>query len=254
MPSQAGPSRPKRKRTGKDAWPKELWRRGITPRNSIIRSTGPIDTTRRPSLQVMKYTWTADGSGVQVIAPGSTYLLTNFPRGSSEDQRHTGETLAYKLAIDLEIQVVSAQHKYANRSTHCMWLVYDAQPTGIMPGTNDIFDFVEGFQYLPHIWKVKRDLCHRFIVKRRWMINLETNGANYATDYSTRPVVAPKYRCTFHKFVKRLGVRTEWKNSDTGVISDIQRGALYFIMAPGNNVTLNARGYFRMYFKSVGNQ
>ncbi|AFN80714.1 capsid protein [Sporobolus striate mosaic virus 1] len=208
----------------------------------------------RPFVAVMKYTWTPNGAGVQVAAPGAVYLMTNLPRGSSEDQRHTGETLAYKLGIDLEVQVVSAQFAYANKSTHVMWLVYDAQPSGRLPATSDIFDYVEGFQYIPHVWKVRRDLCHRYIVKRKWMINLETNGASFGVDFSSRPVTAPKYRASFHKFVKRLGVRTEWKNSDTGEIGDIQRGALYLVVAPGNNVPINIRGYFRLYFKSVGNQ
>ena len=38
----------------------------------------------------------------------------------------------------------------------------------------------------------------------------------------------------FNRFIKGLGVRTEWKNSTSGDIGDIKMGVLYLVIAPSN--------------------
>ncbi|AFN80718.1 capsid protein [Sporobolus striate mosaic virus 2] len=223
-------------------------RRYYGPRSSSGRAV------RRPPLQFIQYTWTSNGSPITVGPNGYVALLTSFPRGSDEDKRHTGETVTYKVGLDLFCVRDTNRYKEIGSAIHCCWLVYDAQPTGTIPGLGTIFDLVDNFTEYPTTWKVNRDMGHRFVIKRRWTFTLQSDGHLGSNDYSRAPAAPCKYMIAFNKFVKRLGVRTEWRNTTTGDIGDVSRGALYIVMARGNAWSYEVRGRIRVYFKSVGNQ
>lgn len=235
------------------------WKRRKTNSAALKRAYEAADAyirsrVVRPSLQVINYKWTSNGIGVSFNQGGATYLVTAYARGSGEDQRKGAETLTYKMGIDLAIRPQDAVMKYCNYSNPFGFLVYDSQPDGTKPEPKNIFDIGTGFEDHPCTWKVQRALCNRFVVKRRWAFKLQTNGATASVDYSNKPINPCMTNVYFHKFVKRLGVRTEWKNTTGGDIGDIQKGALYFIMAPASGVAFVAKGNIRMYYKSVGNQ
>ncbi|WOF76319.1 capsid protein [Brachypodium phoenicoides associated virus 1] len=233
-------------------WPVEAYRKGFTPKNSYLKGTKSGRTDRRPPLAYINYVWTQDGNGVIFNSGGAVYLMTGFPRGSSEDQRHTGETLTYKIDIHLNISILDNYMTYVNRARNVVWLVYDVHPQGTLPKMQDIFNVIPGCTNKPEVWKVNRDVKSRFIVKRRWVFITETNGVSaLKANEPCNPCASQVY---FNKFVKRLGVRTEWKNTATGDIGDISKGALYLCIAPGNNMSFAARGGITVYFKSVGNQ
>ncbi|AIT39767.1 capsid protein [Switchgrass mosaic-associated virus 1] len=247
----------KRKRPAKRArvepWPPELTRLGYTPRDTVLRGTRRRDG--RPSLQVINYTWKNDGSAVTIGNGGGVYLLTEFPRGDAEDQRHTGETLTYKVSLNLQFAVQEDYRKYCNRAQNMVFLVYDAQPTGTNPKITDIFHIAASqFFPIPATWMVSRENSHRFVIKRKWMFITEVNGSGTAKDYTNAPCYPAHFSLIFKRFVQRLGVRTEWKNSTEGGIGAISKGAMYLIIAPGNGMPLEARGNIRLYFKSIGNQ
>ncbi|AFV91329.1 capsid protein [Dragonfly-associated mastrevirus] len=209
----------------------------------------------RPSpLQFIQYTWTTGGSPITVGAGGYVALLTSYPRGSDEDKRHTGETLTYKVGLDLVFNYNSKMATGRIARTHfCVWLVYDSQPSGTLPAAHGIFDLIDSFTDYPATWKINRDMGHRFVIKRRWVNWLEADGSISTSNYSGAPSAPAKSSVVFNKFVKRLGVRTEWKNTTTGGIGDVSKGALYIVVAR-QLYDIDVRGRLRVYFKSVGNQ
>ena len=93
------------------------------------------------------------------------------------------------------------------------------------------------------------------MVKRRFkQILSTTNTDNVKAWKQGNGEVPTDCQVDFNRFIKGLGVRTEWKNSTSGDIADIKAGALYLVIAPSNGVTLNVYARFKMYFKSIGNQ
>nr|QOK63151.1 coat protein [Wheat dwarf India virus] len=208
----------------------------------------------RPSLQIQSLYYTLT-TYVDFKTGGESYLMASYARGSDEGERHTNETMTYKAALNLHLSASSDACKYSNTGTGCIWLIYDAQPTGNKPSPKDIFGYSDSLNSWPTTWMVSREQCHRFVVKRRLTFTLETNG-RLASDVPPSNVVWPpcKKSINFHKFAKGLGVRTEWKNKTDGGIGSIKKGALYFVIAPGNGVEGRMFGTIRMYFKSIGNQ
>lgn len=131
------------------------------------------------------------------------------------------------------------------------WLVYDKAPTGTVPTAGAIFDSFLNTE--PVTWTASRDVCHRFVVKKTWSVQLSTNGLDPSKAYTT-PAAPAKQVDRQTKFFKKLGVTTEWKNTREGGIGDIKEGALYIVGAPSYGFTVNVNARFRVYFKSVGYQ
>lgn len=235
-------------------WPKEAFRMGLTPRNTYLKGTKSGRSDRKPALQSITYKWTNEGTGVTVNTGGAVFLMTSYPRGNSEDQRHTSETLTFKMDIALNICVAQGSLSYINRARNVVWLIYDAQPSGTMPTCSAIFDVGAGFTTIPEVWKVQRELRHRYVVKRRWVFTTETNGTTTAMSHTNNPCNPCASQLYFKRFIAGLGVRTEWKNVATGGIGDISKGCLYMCIAPGNAMPIVCKGNLSMYFKSSGNQ
>ncbi|AHM88322.1 capsid protein [Axonopus compressus streak virus] len=224
MPSTSAPRR--RRRNDDWAWDSAT-RRRVRPRTGYV-PRGPR-RNKLPSLQVDQDVYAA-ATAIDVNTHGADVsLLTNFLRGTSEDARHTNETILYKLSLDLYIMVDDVHQVYSGKSVCCCWLVYDAQPTGALPDGSSIFSYNADLLSQPAVWKVGREVCHRFVVKRRWVFTLETNGCKAGTLFTNTAGTMGIPPCNrsiyFHKFCKRLGVRTEWKNSSGGTIGDIKTGA-----------------------------
>nr|AFN80690.1 capsid protein [Chloris striate mosaic virus] len=217
----------------------------------VYRPAVSRSLARREPLQVQDFVWDTD---VAFNRGGGCYLLTSYARGSAENQRKTAETITYKVAVNLGCAISGTMQQYCISSRPVCWLVYDASPTGSAVTPKDIFGYPEGLVNWPTTWKVARAVSHRFIVKRRWVFTMESNGSRFDRDYTNLPAAIPQSLPVLNKFAKQLGVRTEWKNAEGGDFGDIKSGALYLVMAPANGAVFVARGNVRVYFKSVGNQ
>ena len=219
------------------------------------RSVG-IRRQQRPALQVQVFTWTGTSNVPAIFTTGgSCLLLSAFAKGTPDYCRHTSETILYKVLIKMRLHIDQAFWGRCLKSKMDWWLVYDAAPTDKMPTTDDIFD--RFYTTMPGLWMVKRDLSHRFIVKKSWCNVITVDGHDPSKNVITdKTFTAPSHIFVdSSKFYKKLGVRTEWKGgSSNGDITDIKKGALYIVGAPSYDFTVNVYAKFRIYFKSVGNQ
>ncbi|AAC98085.1 coat protein [Sugarcane streak Egypt virus - [Man]] len=241
----------KRKRADEVAWS----RRGTKkkPERTSAARAGPSRRIR-PPLQIATFV-AAGQSMVSVPSGGVCELLGSYARGADEANRHTNETVTYKVALDYHFVATAAACKYSSIGTGVAWLVYDAQPTGNTPTTKDIFGYSDSLVAFPYTWKVSREVCHRFVVKRRCTFTMETDGRIGSDVPPANTSWSPCKRAIyFHKFFTGLGVKTEWKNLTDGGVGAIKKGALYLVIAPGNGLEFTCHGQARLYFKSVGNQ
>ena len=126
------------------------------------------------------------------------------------------------------------------------WLIYDTQHADSTPDTNMIFEKI--VVNSPGLWIVKRDMCHRFIVKKKWKIVLTVGG------FDVSKYVPAHFFVDQKKFFKKMGVRTDWQSNTSGDTGAIKTGALYLVGAPSYVFKVNAYAKFRLYFKSVGNR
>ena len=80
----------------------------------MINEVGiPYNYRLRPSLQVASFTWGATNGQPAVFKEGGgVYNMTNFPFGSSESNRHSNQTILYKLMINMRVFTDSTQHGY----------------------------------------------------------------------------------------------------------------------------------------------
>ncbi|AIW42775.1 capsid protein [Chickpea yellow dwarf virus] len=211
--------------------------------------------TPRPALQVAEYFWTTDKNGMIFRSGGGTAHFTMYPQGSNENCRHSNQTNTYKMAIKCWVALDPTFYKKVACVPVHFWLVYDKDPGNTLPGCSTIFDTL--YQDYPGTWTVSRNVSRRFVVKKHWHIILASNGTNPTQDQDPAKYAGPGPVFQWkhmNKFFKRLGVRTDWKNSATGEVADIKSGALYLVCAPSGGAVVRVGGRFRMYFKSVGNQ
>ncbi|ABZ03978.1 coat protein [Sugarcane streak virus] len=242
----------KRKRSDEAARRKRM--SGAKQGRTSAARVAPSVRKIRPSLQIQTLQ-AAGQTMISVPSGGVCELLGTFSRGSDEGNRHTNETVIYKVSLDYHFVATAASCKYSSIGTGVVWLVYDAQPSGNAPTVKDIFPHPDTLTAFPYTWKVGREVCHRFVVKRRYTFTMEVNG-RIGSDVPGSTSCWPPCRRNiyFHKFVTGLGVKTEWKNTTGGDVGDIKKGALYIVVAPGNGLEFTVHGNARLYFKSVGNQ
>nr|AGT45327.1 capsid protein [Chickpea chlorotic dwarf virus] len=235
-------------------------KRSDTHSNAKSNSCGsyvPISVRcRRESLQVATFSLTSSGSGIKFSTGGAAYLVSNFPQGANDNCRHTNKTVLYKFMAKNTVYLDPSHYSKVFKCPFTFWLVYDKAPGASVPSTGDIFEGPSLFPANPWTWTVSRAACHRFVVKKTWSVVVESNGvdpgkAQSSSYYGPGPCNQIK---SCNKFFKRLGVSTEWKNSSTGDVGDIKEGALYIVGAPSQKSDVYVNGYFRVYFKSVGNQ
>ncbi|WXB20465.1 capsid protein [Nomiamastrel virus] len=206
------------------------------------------DVFPRPSLQVATYNWTPNKQGVEFGPNGSCYNFTAFGFGSADFQRHTNTTKTYKFMMRTQVALDTSLYGYVFKYNMYWWLIYDKFPSSII-ATKDIFD--QTYTERPSTWCVKRDVTHRFIVKKKWKNTLSTTGIKPS---ETGKIGTPgNLVVDCNKFFTKLGVTTQWKNTSSGDLSDIKEGALYLVGAPQMGTKTLVYGTFRVYFKSVGN-
>ena len=120
----------------------------------------PYTPRARPSLQVASFTWGGTNNQLATFSEGGgIYNMTNFPFGSSENQRHTNQTILYKLMINMRVFTDSSQWNYCMKHNMYWWLIYDTQHADSTPDTNMIFEKIN--TNCPSLWIVKREMCHR---------------------------------------------------------------------------------------------
>ncbi|XVE65254.1 hypothetical protein DITRI_Ditri07aG0166400 [Diplodiscus trichospermus] len=180
-------------------------------------------------------------------------LFSSYSYGNADFQRHTNETLTYKMACNMQFEVPRVHLNSIGKYNVYGWIVYDKSPTGSMPTCSSIFDTF--YDTRPVTWTVSRDVCHRFVVKKKFKVQMSSNGKADARAQTSQGMGTPCNDIVdVVKFFNKLGVRTEWKNNTTGEIGDIKSGGLYLCLASSCGYTCNVYGRFRVYFKSVGNQ
>ena len=121
----------------------------------MIDEVGISYTTRiRPSLQVASFTWGATNNQPVVFTEGGgIYNMTNFPFGSSENQRHTNQTILYKIMINMRVFTDSSQWSYCMKHNMYWWLIYDTQHADSTSNTNLMFEKLNVNCPNPHFLK-----------------------------------------------------------------------------------------------------
>ena len=232
-------------------------RAGYVPNSSsllrMIDEAGiPYNRRQRPLLQVATYTWgSTNNEPVGFSTGGSVYNMTNFPFGSAESQRHTNQTIVYKMLLNMRVFTASSQWARCMRYNMYWWLIYDVGHSNTAPSTDDIFEKIA--TNCPNLWMVKREMVHRFIVKKKWKTCLTVTGFD-VTKAAPNGAFPGNVFVDQRKFFRRLGVRTDWGSGQSGEVAGIKSGALYLIGAPSYDFNVQAYAKFKMYFKSVGNR
>jgi len=186
-------------------------------------------------------------SPVEVTSAGQVRLLTSYPMGNSEFQRTSNSTNTYavylRIASAMHADIlVAPQELYVHH-----WFITDKTPGAAYPKVEDIFEGVS-----PWLYHVKHDLKRRFLVKKKMIQRVFSVGTQTATTQLGPPAHAVDGLTTMWK----PKVITNWKNNATGVLSDIETGALLWICVvssslPGQTAPwtrVNVYVDFTMYF------
>ncbi|KAH7543674.1 hypothetical protein FEM48_Zijuj02G0210300 [Ziziphus jujuba var. spinosa] len=190
----------------------------------------PVVSRNRPSLQVAQFTWTSNKAAVIINQGGYVALMTNYPHRTEESRRHTNKTVTYKMDVRLFVQYPAAFLSCQFVLKCYWWVIYDRYPNGQLPTASTIFDTF--FQDFPNTWSISRDVCHRFVVKHKWVTTVKSNGSGATkTNQVKSPCVPYELGVAQNKFFKKLGCATEWKSTSSGDIGDIKSGALYLVAA-----------------------
>ena len=212
----------------------------------------PYNRRLRPSLQVATYTWgSTNNEPASFGTGGAVYNMTNFPFGSAEWQRHTNQTIVYKMLINMRVFTHSGQWARCMKYNMYWWLIYNVSKSNEAPSTNDIFEKIS--TNTTNLWMVKREMVHRFIVKKKWKTCLTVTGFDI-TKAAPNGAFPGNVFVDQRKFFRRLGVRTDWANGTIGEVAGINSGALYLVGAPAYDFNVQAYAKFKVYFKSVGNR
>nr|AWV57066.1 putative capsid protein [Yerba mate-associated circular DNA virus 1] len=233
---------------------------GIRGRDELIHLINqpgrPVGSQRRFSspLQVATFIWTVDRAGTPVSNTGGRVdLVSCYGYGSGDHERHSQRTVTYKMAFNM-LTCWPTDDTSLNLVSMCTvyhWLVYDRSPDATTAefGNAQIFD--TGMNTMPSTWTVQRDKSRRFVVKKRWKYQLTHNGIDWRVPSQT--VCSSAKQCVpWRKFVGKLNVATDWKDTATGgSVNDIKQGALYLCSAVEGVVNVVVFGRMRMYFKSI---
>lgn len=237
------------------------WKGTAYKRRKTAYKVVPI---KPPALCVYRQNWfTPDHKSVVVTNTPRIDLITTFAAGKGDDNRHTNQTIMYKFNIQGTAWVCDDSVSFVTPVRLYHWLVYDSEPKQAMPASEDIFTMP--WNVLPNSWTVQRAWTHRFIVKRKWTVDLVSDGKKVGSktvDARYNYVVGRNIKDVNH-FIKGLRVPTEWMNTGDGKIGDIKKGALYLVSATRGGVTGDSASTafgvvcnftHACYFKSVGLQ
>ena len=103
-----------------------------------VSVNGGSKSRLRPSLQVCPYTWATNQEPIKVGAAGGVYLFSSYTYGNGDYQRHTNETMTYKMQL-----VIPDEYKtFVGKWPVYMWLIYDKSPNGTMPEMKTILTWI----------------------------------------------------------------------------------------------------------------
>ena len=254
-------SRGKGKRKMEEGESSGRWKGAVYKRRKQAYKVVPV---KPPALCVYRYNWlNSDRTNVVVGNTPRVDLITCFAQGKADNNRHTNQTVLYKFNIQGTCYISDASCMFIGPVRLYHWLVYDAEPKQAMPDATDIFTMP--WNLLPSTWTVQRAWSHRFVVKRKWSVNLVTDGRKVGskTVDSRYNYVVGKNIVDTNKFFKGLRVTTEWMNTGDGKIGDIKKGALYLISSTRGGITGDSASLafdvvcaytHACYFKAIGIQ
>lgn len=244
------------KRKAKNTMVKKTYRKRMLRRNMF---------SKKLPGQIQALTWSGNKQPVTITEGGGVTLITAFPQGNDEGNRHTNTTYTNALLIKAQLSLAYDNKAYTGTFKVHWWIVYDKNPPQSNPVTSDIFDcFYVGY---PGTWYIRRDQSDRLSIKSYWTTTLTSNGYDNTKGVTAASGVFPDRRTvTMHKFIGRLKAKTVWNPSKTTAeVASIKSGALYVVVAPDDvgygpgvgydyKIKVNIAACMRVYFRSVGNQ
>jgi len=253
----------KGKRKRDEAESSARWKGKVYQRRKKAYKVVPV---KQPALPVYRYQWFGDVTAKTnlVLTSNANIIMMNcFKQGRGDDNRTHNQTMLYKMRIQGTMWVHDDTSIYITPIRVYFFLVYDAEPKGALPTASDVFSMP--WATLPATWTVQRSNSHRFVVKRRWHVDLQSGGLpfgkqNVDTRYSY-PVA--KNVVDMDKFFTGLRLSTEWMNTGDGTIADVKKGAVYCfaLTRAGLNSSASSKNMqvvtcleHSCYFKSIGLQ
>lgn len=184
-----------------------------------------------------------------VTKKGFVWLLNKYLLGNGNTNRHGTRSITRGVLFRLVFSAVDAFWTGHYRVKINLFLVYDREPTDTVPVYTDIFNSA----YDASSKMVKLTANERFFIQRRWEVNMSSNSVTVGKSLPSSVVGAPSQnKIEFNKYVKTLAV-TDWKDSPTAEITDMKKGALYFVAVSDwddQTVLVGMRGTYRSYFSS----
>jgi len=185
----------------------------------------------QPKLSLVEKNYFDVNTTVAANTTGSITLLNGVSQGTSGVQRiglrYNLDSIQWSLFVTA---LTTSTTQYVR-----MYLVWDKNPNGATPTVSAIIE-PPGYQYIN---LVNRD---RFTILRSYETTINGNNASIINDSSSKSFTG----------YKKLNVQTLCNSGTTGVIGDIQQGALWLIClstaAPGTaaaNVEVRTRLRFQ---------
>lgn len=171
-------------------------------------------------------------AGYACDTTGTLTLLATIAQGASQQQR-IGKKAMYK-SLQARGQITQGSTATTNDIAVC--IIYDKEPTGILPAIADIFNSVNAFSFL------NDTNSDRFRVLRRWSHVLSGNIATPATG---------KEIIDIDEYLDLKSLPVQFKAAATGAIGDIAYGALYLVTmgsSPAGTTAATASLGFRIRF------
>lgn len=141
---------------------------------------------------------------------GAIALISTIAQGTSVNQR-VGKKVLLK---SLQIRGAAQQGSTATLNDCAVLIVYDKRPTGSLPAVTAILDTANSNSFN------NDSNSGRFKIVRRWDFCLSGNSATPATGNEIKDM---------SQYIPLNGLPLVFKAATTGVIGDIEEGALYVV-------------------------
>jgi len=168
-------------------------------------------------------------------AAASIALIATIAQGAAVTQR-IGKKAAYK---SLQMRGYIGQGSTATVNDVALLIVYDKEPTGILPAITDILNTATAQSFL------NDTNSDRFRILRRFNHTLTGNLATPATGNEIQDL---------DEYIDLKGLPVQFKAAATGAIGDIAVGALYVVTVgsqPPGTTAASAQVGFRTRFMDV---
>lgn len=149
-------------------------------------------------------------------AAGSIALIATIAQGAGQTQR-IGKKATYK---SLQVRGYVQNNTTATLNDVAICIVYDKEPTGLMPNITDIFNQATAQSFL------NDTNSDRFQIVRRWSHVLTGNSATPATGNEILDI---------DEYIDLKSRPVQFKAAATGAIGDIAVGALYLVCLGSSN-------------------